>query len=92
MNSGISQRLFMTYSERTSLVMMYQPIVATNIVLKRPMNVILKDFCKNCFMKKSYSEAMEISARGGIWDIFSNPKPYLLIEMMNIIIAIARRQ
>lgn len=92
MNRGISQRLFIMYSESVSLVMMYQPIVATNIVLKRPKNVILKDFCTNCLTKKSDRVAMEINASGGICEIFSKPSPYLLIDMMNMTIAIIRRQ
>ena len=71
------QRLFIINPDIYCLVITYHPIVATRIVLKRITLVVFKDFLTYCFMKKSEREAIEITAKAGMLDIFSRPNPYL---------------
>jgi len=56
----------MMYPEIWFLVITYQPIVETRIVLESMVRDDIKDFCTYCFMKKSESAAIEITASGGI--------------------------
>lgn len=71
---------------------MNQPAAATSTVLERVASDILRDFWTNCFMKKSERPAIEIRARGGTLEIFSNPRPNLSMTMMNAIKAIDSKQ
>lgn len=43
-------------------------------------------------MKKSESAAIEMSARAGTLEMFSNPSPYFLIIMTNAIRPMASKQ
>lgn len=54
------------YCDIWFLVIAYHPIVETRIVLNRIVSEVPKDFCTYCFIKKSDSAAIDITAKGGI--------------------------
>ena len=72
--------------------MINQPTDATITVLTSVVIDVFSDFCTNCLMKKSERPAIEINARAGTFEMFSNPSPYFLIIMTNAIRPMASKQ
>lgn len=89
---GTIQRLFKKYAVITSRVMTNHPSVAMRTVLRRIKTDDLKDFLTYCFMKKSESAAIDITANPDIFDMLSNPKPNLSTTMKNTTSIMASKQ